>query len=83
MPRDRYYLIYQEASDDECLLTIQPYEDQQALAEALSELKSQQITDYTIIKGRKIKATLRVAVDLAEADDEEAKTDEEAKQEKA
>ena len=75
MPRDRYYLIYQEAREDECLLTIQPYAEEQALAEALSELKSQQITDYTIIKGQKLKATLRVTVDLSEDEAEEAKAE--------
>ncbi|WP_019121136.1 hypothetical protein [Brevibacillus massiliensis] len=71
MPDDRYYLIYQEASDDECLLTIQPYRDEQTLAEALNRLESQKVDDYTIIKGHKLKAKLRVAVDLTEADDEE------------
>ncbi|MBO8165454.1 MAG: hypothetical protein H0Z34_17375 [Brevibacillus sp.] len=72
MSADSYYLIYQEASDDECLLTIQPYTDEQALAEALNELKSQHITDYTIIKGRKMLARLKVAVELTEAEDDAA-----------
>jgi len=66
---ERYYLIYQEASEDECLLTVQPYQDEDALAEAINRLEAQQTTEYTIIKGRKMKATLRVAVDLTEADE--------------
>ncbi len=70
MVAERYFLIYQEASDDECLLTIQPYTDEQKLAEALNSLKARQISDYTIIKGRRMKAALRVAVDLTESDEE-------------
>ncbi len=67
MVSDQYYLIYQEANDEECLLTIQPYTDEQKLAEALNQLQARQVDEYTIIKGRKMKATLRVAVDLTEA----------------
>lgn len=78
VPRERYYLIYQEASEDECLLTIQPYTEEQSLAEALSALKNQQITDYTIIKGHKMKANLRVTVDLTVDEDDEEETGEKA-----
>jgi hypothetical protein len=69
MVSDQYYLIYQEANDEECLLTIQPYSDEHKLAEALNQLQAKQVDEYTIIKGRKMKATLRVAVDLTEADE--------------
>ncbi|WP_139492679.1 hypothetical protein [Brevibacillus dissolubilis] len=68
--KERYYLIYQEASEDECLLTIKPYDEEQDLAEALNRLERDQVSDYTIIKGRKMQAALRVAVDLTEAEDE-------------
>ncbi|MEJ8548072.1 hypothetical protein [Brevibacillus borstelensis] len=69
MPSDRFYLIYQEASDEECLLTIQPYDDQQELAEAINRLQSLQVEEYTIIKGKKMKAALRLAVELHEDED--------------
>jgi len=67
---DRYFLIYQEASEDECLLTVQPYDDEQALAEAINQLESKQLHEYTLIKGRKMKAHLRVAIDLTEEENE-------------
>ncbi|MGG4441401.1 hypothetical protein [Brevibacillus fortis] len=69
MAGERFFLIYQEASDDECLLTIEPYRDQQELAEAINQLQSKQVDEYTIIKGKKMKATLKLAVDLTEADE--------------
>jgi hypothetical protein len=65
-----YYLIYQEANEEECLLTVQPYSDESKLAEALNRLEGQQITEYTIIKGRKMKAKLKVAVELTETEEE-------------
>nr|WP_204519861.1 hypothetical protein [Brevibacillus fulvus] len=68
---EQYYLIYQEANDEECLLTVQPYTDEQKLAEALNQLEAQNITDYTLIKGKKMKATLKVAVELHELEEEE------------
>jgi hypothetical protein len=68
---ERFYLIYQEASEEECLLTIQPYPDEVALGEAIQELQIKQIEEYTIIKGKKMEATLRLTVELAEV--EEAK----------
>ncbi|EJL43915.1 hypothetical protein BAG01nite_38960 [Brevibacillus agri] len=71
MASDRFFLIYQEASDEECLLTIQPYKNQQELAEAINQLSAKQVEEYTIIKGKKMKATLKLAVDLTEADDAE------------
>ncbi len=70
MPADRFFLIYQEANEEECLLTVQPYDDEHALAEAINRLESQQNREYTLIKGRKMKAQLRVAVDLSEDDNE-------------
>ncbi|CAM5780573.1 MULTISPECIES: hypothetical protein [Brevibacillus] len=75
MSADRFYLIYQEASDEECLLTIQPYDDQQALAEAINRLQSLQVDEYTIIKGRKMRAALRLAVELQEDEDTQAEAD--------
>jgi hypothetical protein len=69
LANDQYFLIYQEANDEECLLTIQPYSDEQTLAEAINQLQARQLDEYTIIKGRKMKATLRVAVDLTEIED--------------
>ncbi|AWX58508.1 MULTISPECIES: hypothetical protein [Brevibacillus] len=69
MAGERFFLIYQEASDEECLLTIEPYKDQQELAEAINQLQAKQIDEYTIIKGKKMKATLKLAVDLTEADE--------------
>ncbi|USG65240.1 hypothetical protein NDK47_24480 [Brevibacillus ruminantium] len=71
MPSDRFYLIYQEASDEECLLTIQPYDEPNALAEAINRLQSLQVDEYTIIKGIKMKATLRLAVELHEDEEKE------------
>ncbi|MGF9818953.1 hypothetical protein [Brevibacillus agri] len=71
MASDRFFLIYQEASDEECLLTIQPHKNQQELAEAINQLSAKQVEEYTIIKGKKMKATLKLAVDLTEADDAE------------
>jgi hypothetical protein len=68
---ERLYLIYQEANDEECLLTIQPYTDEQALAEAINKLQARQVEEYTIIKGRKMNATLRLAVELTEAEETE------------
>jgi hypothetical protein len=68
---DQYFLIYQEANDEECLLTIQPYSDEQRLAEAINQLQARQVEEYTIIKGRKMKAALRVAVDLTEDEETE------------
>lgn len=73
MADERFYLIYQEASDEACLLTIQPYKDDQALAEAINQLQAKQVIEYTIIKGMKMIATLRLAVELTES--EEADTD--------
>jgi hypothetical protein len=67
---DRYFLIYQEANEEECLLTVQPFDDVESLAEAINRLEGQNINDYTLIKGRKMKATLKVAVDLTELEDE-------------
>lgn len=69
MADERFYLIYQEASDEECLMTIQPYKDEQALAEAINQLQTRQVDEYTIIKGKKMTATLRLAVELTESDD--------------
>ncbi|MGF9909078.1 hypothetical protein [Brevibacillus porteri] len=69
MAGERFFLIYQEASDEECLLTIEPYKDQQELAEAINQLQTKQVDEYTIIKGKKMKATLKLAVDLTEADE--------------
>ncbi|ASJ56033.1 hypothetical protein ACFU8X_24585 [Brevibacillus porteri] len=69
MAGERFFLIYQEASDEECLLTIEPYKDQQELAEAINQLQAKQVDEYTIIKGKKMKATLKLAVDLTEADE--------------
>ena len=69
MTGERFFLIYQEASDEECLLTIEPYKDQQELAEAINQLQAKQVDEYTIIKGKKMKATLKLAVDLTEADE--------------
>ncbi|MGG4454645.1 hypothetical protein [Brevibacillus porteri] len=69
MAEERFFLIYQEASDEECLLTIEPYKDQQELAEAINQLQAKQVDEYTIIKGKKMKATLKLAVDLTEADE--------------
>ncbi|WNC14387.1 hypothetical protein [Brevibacillus brevis] len=71
MADERFFLIYQEASDEECLLTIQPYQDEQALAEAINQLQAKQVDEYTIIKGRKMTAKLRLAVELSEAADDE------------
>ncbi|RNB54882.1 hypothetical protein EDM57_16015 [Brevibacillus gelatini] len=76
MANDRFFLIYQEASDEECLLTIQPYKNQQELAEAINQLSARQVEEYTIIKGKKMKATLKLAVELTEADDVEDAEDE-------
>jgi len=70
MANERFFLIYQEASDEECLLTIQPYKDEQALAEAINQLQAKQVEEYTIIQGKKMTATLRLAVELIEADEE-------------
>ncbi|MDH4620076.1 hypothetical protein JZI27_24010 [Brevibacillus sp. AY1] len=67
MADERFYLIYQEASDEECLLTIQPYSDETALGEAIQELQMKQVEEYTIIKGRKMTATLRLTVELTES----------------
>lgn len=69
MAGERFFLIYQEASDEECLLTIEPYKDQQDLAEAINQLQAKQVDEYTIIKGKKMNATLKLAVDLTEADE--------------
>ncbi|MBG9940971.1 hypothetical protein ABE237_21145 [Brevibacillus formosus] len=69
MAGERFFLIYQEASDEECLLTIEPCKDQQELAEAINQLQAKQVDEYTIIKGKKMKATLKLAVDLTEADE--------------
>ncbi|QDS37462.1 hypothetical protein [Brevibacillus brevis] len=69
MAGERFFLIYQEASDEECLLTIEPYKDQQELAEAINQLQAKQVDEYTIIKGKKMKATLKLAVDLTEANE--------------
>lgn len=63
---EHYYLIYQEANEEECLLTVQPYDDEQALAEAINRLEGKNMTEYTIIKGQKMKAKLKVAVELSE-----------------
>lgn len=71
MANQRFYLIYQEASEDECLLTVQPYTTEAALAEAISVLEQKQITDYTVIKGTKLKAKLRVMIDLEEVPEAE------------
>lgn len=71
MAEERYYLIYQEASADECLLTIRPYTDENRLAEAINELHAKEMDDYTIIKGKKMKASLRVSVDLQEAGEDD------------
>ncbi|GED33218.1 hypothetical protein [Brevibacillus centrosporus] len=71
MAEERYFLIFQEASDEECLLTIQPYQDEQSLAEAINQLQAKQIDEYTIIHGKKMTAKLRLAVELSEVEDEE------------
>ncbi|QRG67238.1 hypothetical protein [Brevibacillus choshinensis] len=71
MADERFFLIYQEASDEECLLTIQPYKDEQSLAEAINSLQAKQIDEYTIIQGKKMTATLRLAVELTEAEEQE------------
>lgn len=63
---EQLFLIYQESSEDECLLTIQPYTTSEELADAISRLEHQDITDYTIIKGKKMKAKMRVILDLTE-----------------
>nr|WP_206529582.1 hypothetical protein [Brevibacillus sp. SYP-B805] len=63
-------MIYQEANEEECLLTIEPFDDEEKLAEAINRLEGQHISEYTLIKGRKMKAALRVAVDLTEIDDD-------------
>jgi hypothetical protein len=70
MAQDRYYLIYQEANEEECLLTIEPFDEEEKLAEAINRLEGQNISEYTLIKGRKMKAVLKVAVDLTEIDDD-------------
>jgi len=70
MADQAFYLIYQEASDEECLLTIQPYKDEQALAEAINQLQAKEIDEYTIIHGKKMKASLRLAVELSDWDEE-------------
>lgn len=70
---ERFYLIYQEASDEECLLTIQPYSDETALGEAIQELQMKQVEEYTIIKGRKMTATLRLTVELTEVEESKKK----------
>jgi len=70
MADQAFYLIYQEASDEECLLTIQPYKDEQALAEAINQLQAKEIDEYTIIYGKKLKASLRLAVELSDWDEE-------------
>lgn len=66
---ERYYLIYQEASDEECLLTIHPYEDVQALGEAIQQLQVKEVEEYTIIRGKKMNARLRLTVELTEAEE--------------
>lgn len=71
MADERFFLIYQEASDEECLLTIQPYKDEQSLAEAINSLQAKQVDEYTIIQGKKMTATLRLAVELTEAEEQE------------
>lgn len=71
MADERFFLIYQEASDEECLLTIQPYKDEQSLAEAINTLQAKQVDEYTIIQGKKMTATLRLAVELTEAEEQE------------
>ncbi|AYK05778.1 hypothetical protein [Brevibacillus laterosporus] len=63
---EQLFLIYQESNEDECLLTIQPYLTSEELAEAISRLEHRDITDYTIIKGKKMKAKMRVMIDLTE-----------------
>ena len=68
---ERYYLIYQEANEEECLLTIQPYDDEQALGEAIQQLQGKEVDAYTIIKGKKMNARLRLSVELTEAEEEE------------
>lgn len=70
MASEQFYLIYQEASDEECLLTIQPYKDKQALAEAINQLQAKRIEEYTIIQGKKMKAALRLAVELTDWEEE-------------
>lgn len=70
---ERFYLIYQEASDEECLLTIQPYQDEASLGEAIQQLQMNQIEEYTIIKGKKMAATLRLSVELKEVDETKEK----------
>ncbi|RNB74755.1 hypothetical protein EDM58_19525 [Brevibacillus panacihumi] len=69
MAGERFYLIYQEANDEECLLTIQPYQDETALGEAIQQLQMKQIEEYTIIKGKKMSATLRLSVELTEVNE--------------
>ncbi|WP_232696578.1 hypothetical protein [Brevibacillus daliensis] len=70
---DQFYLIYQEASEDDCLLTIQPYQTTDELTMALRQLEKLAIDDYTIIKGKKMKATMRVMIDLEEEIDQKSK----------
>jgi len=70
---ERFYLIYQEANDEECLLTIQPYQDETALGEAIQQLQMKQIEEYTIIKGKKMSATLRLSVELTEVNETKEK----------
>lgn len=74
--QEQLFLIYQESSEDECLLTIQPYQTSEELAEAISRLEHQGITDYTIIKGKKMKAKMRVMIDLTEDVGKDLKEDE-------
>lgn len=71
MAKERFFLIYQEASEEECLLTIQPYNDEQSLAEAINQLQAKQVDEYTIIQGKKMTAKLRLAVELAEVEEQE------------
>ncbi|QDX91521.1 hypothetical protein EEL32_16785 [Brevibacillus laterosporus] len=74
--QEQLFLIYQESSEDECLLTIQPYQTSEELAEAISRLEHQDITEYTIIKGKKMKAKMRVMIDLTEDVGKDLKEDE-------
>ncbi|QOS98012.1 hypothetical protein JNUCC42_15905 [Brevibacterium sp. JNUCC-42] len=74
--QEQLFLIYQESSEDECLLTIQPYQTSEELAEAISRLELQDITEYTIIKGKKMKAKMRVMIDLTEDVGKDLKEDE-------
>ena len=68
MMKEAYYLIYQEVGDEECSLTIQPFLDEDKLADTIHRLENAHINDYTIIRGKKMKAALRVAIDLEEDD---------------